>query len=456
MGGGRVVIPYLTGGTSETRTLRVELLDLAGGKSLGMIKADPLSKLLALSPSGNRMAGGAFGFFSGTRKRLDVFELAPGSAAADSKHLISFSPYVPAEYRAKDVDWVSFTDDDHLMTCNSDGDLTCWDPAKATARWRIKIKGLPATSPGGRQVAGLTDQGIAVVDVIGGKVICAAGGRSSYGAIAFTPDGKRVIGIEGRTVCGWDLEKGEPLPEIGLPVKAESRTAFPLDRRFVLIGGSDLLDLDKKIVVWRYNNSGAKTFTHGGRVWMLSGGGGGGARGDEKPVVLSSVTFPHAGAVRAADAVAPGQGLLLKPGSAVAVSSTLDGGTPEQQAKVVAVLTEKLTAVGLRVDPASPIKLIARNEASQQPEYRVTRVLIEHDGKVAWDTRSGEPVANTFNLRFLDKLRVPAYVAVPADKPWLGTSTWTMNGIGPDQLIPRSPAAGAAAPPAPNNQDGLE
>jgi hypothetical protein len=474
IGGGKGVVPHYSGSASDMRTLRIELLDLAGGKNVGMIKADPLSKPMALSPSGNRMAGVAHGFHSGTRKRVDIFELAPG--ATELEHLISFTPYVTSEYHWKDVEWVSFADDDHLMTCTWQGDLICWDPAKATALWRIKTADgtYPVVSPGARQVAVLTDQGITIIDAIAGKVLCVAEGRRSSGSVAFSPDGKRLIGLSGRTVFGWDLEKGAALPEIGLPM-ASHGDVIPLSARFVLIGGSDLLDLDKKVVVWRYTKGGSNVFFHAGRCWMLTGG----HRAEQ--TVLSSSVLPHANAVKMADTVKIGEGLLVKPGSAVALSVTLEA-TPEQQQKIAAAITEQLQKLGIKVDPASPIKLIARTETGKttEQEYqrrgignpfsretekvtvteKITRIFFEHEGKVAWESRtsSGAPMfvqakegetigqavqaASQFNVSFLESVRVPAYVPAPIEKPWLGTSAWTTNGVGKDELAARPAAAG--------------
>jgi hypothetical protein len=485
LGGGRAVVPFYSGSGSEVRTLRIELLDLVNGENVGNVKADPLSKPLDVSPSGTRMVGVAHGFHSGTRKRVDVFDLPPGAQlpdGAEARHVISFVPYVTAEYTWKDVEWARFTDDEHLVTCTWQGDVIAWEIKNAKALWRVKIAAgtYPALSPGRKQVAVQTPQGLAVVDAMAGKVLCIVEGSRSFGSIAFSPDGKRLVGISGRTLCAWDLAEGKVMPEIGLPVKAAYGGVIALDQRFALIGGSDLLDLDKKVVVWRYNGAGKLFLHHAGRCWMMSNEAGRNA--------LAGTTLPHAAAVKAADSIKPGEGLLIRPGAAVALSVALEA-TPEQQQKIGAAITAQLQQQGMRVDPASPIKLIARTETGKttEQEYRqigrgpawnaptekvavtekITRIFFEHDGKVAWESRtsSGTPMfvsakegqtigqavqaASVFNVRFLESVRVPAYVPAVSDTPWLGESSWTIKGVGNDrrivQALPKAPVAGGAA-----------
>jgi hypothetical protein len=70
--------------------------------------------------------------------------------------------------------------------------------------------------------------------------------------------------------------------------------------------------------------------------------------------------------------------------------------------------------------------------------------------------------ASVFNVRFLESVRVPAYVPAVSDTPWLGESTWTIKGVGNDrrivQALPKAPVGGgAAAAAAPATKgDGLD
>jgi hypothetical protein len=497
LAGTRGVAAYTTDGMgADTRTASLELLDLAGGRSLDLVDADPMSMPRDLSPSGEHIVGVQHGFHSGTRVRVDLHSIKSG---AKVEHVASFVPY-SGDKTYKDVDYARFAgDDDHILTCNNGGSLVLWDAPKATAVWRVKLpwQSTPAVSPGGKQVAFVDEGALFVLDILSGKVLCRIPSDRSMRSLSFSPDGKRVVGLSSSGVVAWDLEQGTALPDIGLPVKGAGGSAVALDGRFVLIGGTDVLDLDKKIVAWHYNVStphmgGSIVRVHGGRCWTVMV--------DDQRAVLASAKLPHDAARKAADQVPVGHGLLVRPGDAVALSVAIEAPADQQQ-KIIAAMTQQLMQAGIKVDPNSPIKLNARTEqgktSTQTYEVtqfgrpfdrkqetvsvteKITRVYFEFDGKVAWENRTstgGAPMMVTtrgdqtindavqagskFNLAFLESVRVPAYIPRASDTPWLGESAWGMSGVSKDQLtgpLP-APARAAAAPAkkAPAAGDGLE
>ena len=500
LGRTRALVPYYSGhGGSDQRTSRIEVLDLAAGRNLGLAKADPLSKPVAISPSGTRMAGVQHGFHSGTRQRLDVHDLpatgkgsgkVAAKGAGDPKHLISFLPYAAdGQSRQTDVEWATFVDDDHLLTGTWGGDVICWHAPTATARWR-GLSGRPTLSPGGKQIAACVGTTLMVIEAVSGKVLCAIDGGPALSGLSFSPDGRRIVGMGNRSIGGWDLATGKVLPEVGLPANAAFGAARALDGRFVLVGGSDLFDLEKKIVVWRYSGLGGGAGGRGARAgiggssWAIVNTPG--RDGGSVVASTTAATLPHPAALKAADAVVPGQGLLVKPGDAVSLSIGI-AGTAEQQQKITAAITAQLEAQGFRVDPAAPVKLIARTEtgATTEQEYerrgfgvppgrgerekvsvteKITRIFFEHNGQVAWETRtsSGVPMfvqskegqtigqavqeASGFNLAFLESVRVPAFIPIPGGKaPGFGQSTWAPGaGVINDTPNPDAPAVPAA------------
>ncbi len=488
-GGGKALAAYTSGMPSDKRTVKLEVIDLVIGENAGFVAADPLSFPLDLSPSGQRLVGRANGFHSGTSNRLDVFSLKAGNV--DLQHVISFVPYASSDHFWKDVEWAAFADDEHVMTCNRDGSLIFWHAPSATAKWRMKVSTsiTPVLSPGRKQVAVMVEQGLAVIDPLAGRVLCLVDGGRSVSSLAFTPDGKRVVGATAAAVCTWDLEKGAALPDIGLPPKVGGYSVVALDSRFALLGGSFLLDLDKKMVVWRYGNGRDPAVRYyGGRSWNVVE--------DQGRHVLGGATIPHAGAVAAADAAVPD--FVVKPGVVVSLAVTVEG-TSEQQERIKAAIAAQLKESGINVADNSPVKLIARTEQGQtrQQSYevrengrprapwdrevktvsvteKITRIFFEVDGKVAWESRtsSSAPMFVTmkegqtvdqavqgsvgFNMAFLEAVRVPAYVPrVTGDTPWLGESAWTINGIGKDRLLDKPNVPAAAAAPV-GNVDGLE
>lgn len=259
---------------------------------------------------------------------------------------------------------------------------------------------------------------------------------------------------------------------------------MPADGRFVLLGGRDLLDLENKAVVWRYEAATAQaggarggapsTLAHGGRCWSVVSEG--------NKSILTSAVLPHKTARAAAEKVAPEQLLLVKPGSTVSLSVTIEG-PEDQRQRIVNAITAQLAQHNIQIDNASPIRLIAKTEngKTEQRTYRrfgggqetvavtekISRIYFEQNGKIAWEARmstgflgfvqakDGQTIAqavtaaNKPNLGFLEQAQIPAYVPRPTETPWLGVSKWTLNGVSD------VPAAAAFKPPAPQG-DGLQ
>ena len=457
------VVVYHGRNGGDTVTRQIERLDLASGQNNGVRDFDPLSNPIAISPSGNRLIGRAHGFFPGTKNRVDLWD----TKTAEPKHLISFEPYIadgPASKANADVAWAALVDDEHLLTLNPAGSLILWKAATATAVWRMTVAGstIPAISPGGNQIAVMTSDGAVVISPIDGKVLCQVDGARSVSSLAFTPDGKRVVGSTGTIVCFWDFEKGEMTADIGVPIGTGGEP-LAVSGSHILLGGSDLLDLDRKAIVWRYTGASGRggATVHGTLCYAV-------VRDGER-TVLTGATIPHASAAKVI-AAAPPTTLLVRPGTTVSLEVAIEG-TEEQRAKIAEAMTAQLQANGIKVAANQPIKLIAKTEQGKTetrtyerrsfgfggPPARevenvsvtekITRVYFDMNGTVAWENRTtstapwhlsskaGESIgqtvssANQFNLAFLESVRVPAYVAVPSEKVGFGTSRWSIGGV---------------------------
>jgi hypothetical protein len=476
---GRAIVAYTEGRHTDTKTTTIGIVDLANGKSLGIVQPDPLSVPCDVSATCERIVGVQPGFHSGQRARVDVHKLKPGSAL---EHVVSFVPH-SSDGSSKDVEFAQFVGDgdDKLLTASSGGTVILWDVPKVAAIWRSKLpmRSTPVLSPGRKQAAFIDDGALVVVDALTGKVLCRIESERVARSLSFSPDGKRVVGISGPSIVSWNLETGQALPDIGLPVKGAGGKVVALDGRFALVGGTDLLDLDKKVVVWRYNASvGDDAQMHGGLCWRV-------LTDEHRRSILACAKLPHTAARKSADGVTLGQGLLLQPGGSVALSVAIDA-PGDQQQRIIEAMTAQLRQAGISVDPNSPIKLNARTEQGKTSTqtYReigrpfgdtttvsvtekITRVWLESNGKIAWESRTssgGAPMfisrkegqdinaavqaGSQFNLAFLESVRVPAYVPQPHDMPWLGESTWGVAGVTKDRLNPNAPRAAALAAPA--------
>lgn len=467
--GTRAMAVYTSGHGGDAKTAQVETIDLAGGKNMGTSEFDPLSNPIAMSASGKRVLGRAHGFFGGTRNRVDLFDV-PTSGAP--KHVISFVPYLPQSDTGKsgvDVDWAAFLDDDHILTCSNGGMLVLWDAPKATATWRVPVLGraMPALSPGGKQLAVMTSDGLVILDPLTGKALCSIDGSRQVDSLSFTPDGKRVVGSTGTIISSWDLEKGEMAGDIGMPMNGARGNVVAASPTTVLVGGTDLLDLERKCVIWRYMGAGAAdgASAFGGRCWAIVR--------DGDRTLLTAASLPHPAAEQAARTVGV-QSLLVKPGDTVSLEVAIEG-TPEQQKKIADAITAQLRRNGIGVAAGQPVKLIARTEQgktesrtyerrnfggfgppSRETETvsvteKITRIYFEANGQVAWENRTvstapwmvnskqGESIgsavnaASSFNLQFLESVRVPVYVPQPAETVGFGQSRWSMGGVKDDR-----------------------
>jgi hypothetical protein len=360
----------------------------------------------------------------------------------------------------------------------------------------VRGNSAPALSPGGKQVAILTSDALVVLDALTGKALCSIPQSRPVRQLAFTPDGKRVVGSDGAGVVSyWDLSRGEWGGDIGVGARGE---AVPANGRFVLVGGTDLLDLDKKIVVWQYTGAQSNdAHAFGGRCFVVTD--------KDRRTVLVAASLPNASALKLADKLAFGQALALRPGGSVALNITVEG-PEDQRQRIAAALTEQLRQSGIRIDPASPVKLYARTETgktnTQTYEVRkfgsfetktetvsttekLTKLGFEFNGKVVWETVSstgaflppmvmttgGKSINETvqeqtkYNAGWLESVRLPNYLPVPTDQPWTGASHWTVQGVADDRgpgvapggLAVKAPVRNAeAVPSGGKGGDGLE
>ena len=83
----------------------------------------------------------------------------------------------------------------------------------------VKGGGTIARSPDGKTFAVSTTEGIVLIEPVAGKVLGVLDGEP-VNDLSFTNDGKRLYGSNPASIGVWDLEKGQPIYTLGLPVRA--------------------------------------------------------------------------------------------------------------------------------------------------------------------------------------------------------------------------------------------
>jgi len=182
-------------------------------------------------------------------------------------------------------------------------------------------------------------------------------------------------------------------------------------------------------------------------------------KGAAEPSPLTPLKLPTPDALALAKTLKADDLLLLKPGVKVALSMNIDVQEAEGQA-IRKSLTDQLTAAGLVLDDASPIRIVTSSEPGKttETEYRpvgagpfapaqkvsvtpmITKVLVEVDGKKAWQTTSvtgagfflsvkeGQTIkqavaeASKVNVPFLKQVKVPVFLTKPREPAWYGNS----------------------------------
>lgn len=467
------VAAHTDGSGSDIKEVAVERLNLTTGALEPAVPWNAASVPVSVSPTGRRVLGRPPGFHSGTMDRLDLWDLPPaaGAAAAKPAHVVSFCPYDDRTFKPeRDVEWAALTDDDHVLTCNSKGDLACWKvgPGIAAGVWRTNVRSAArlALSPGGRRLACMTDAGLAVLDVATGDTLAFVEASRQTLRLAFSPDGKRVVGVTYTALCFWDLDKGTFGGDLalgpGVGVGPATTLAFA-DDGFVLVG-SHLFDLSRKVLVWKYDGAAGPVVGHAGRIWTT-------VSANDKTTLVSAA-LPHDGAKRGITRLPQGVdagAMVLRPGVTVTLEVSIDGPADQQKATRDA-LAAQLAKNGIAVADGQPIKIVAKTENGatktqafkstaiarpgfQQPEVgevsvteKITRVYVEMGGKKAWEDSStstpyfvtrkeGQSIAdavsaaNTFNLSFLKSVLVPSYVPRPEAVTVQGTSVWAPTGL---------------------------
>jgi WD40 repeat protein len=286
------------------KQLRLDVYDLTTGKSVGTVSSVGNQGLHThtlsadLSPDGSVLAVRD----TNDPNRLDVW-------SADGKHLAGWLPYGKGAFTTG-ASWVGFLDSQRLLTCSSTGQLTLWEVPACKAVYQLDQAnpGAVLLSPGRKHLALFSESTFDLLDAAGGD----RKGRASAPAdltfpvrataAAFSPDGSQLAAVLSPTRNGqgypllvrWDLKTGKVLAQSRLS-SAPGRLVCTRPgrttgqwRRFgppaitalswwgmdhVLVNNEQLLDLNRKRVVWHFRLEGAGRFAEGspdGRLWYAS------------------------------------------------------------------------------------------------------------------------------------------------------------------------------------------
>lgn len=468
---GRAVIGHIDGMPGHATATRFEWCDLTKGRTVGG-QAMPIHAVpLGLSPDGKRLLTRIDGFLHGSKARLDVWAWNEEKL----EHVVGWTPSGSQEQFERDIVFAGWTDNEHVVAVNLKGKLTLWKLAPLQAVYTLEVlpNSRPAVSPGGKYIAVMSSGGLEFYRAGDGELAGRLTDASADGAsLFFRSDGAQLALLRPRQMMVWDLAQGKQVRDIAVPeisLAPHSDAVRWVADNYVLLAGTRLVDIERRIVLWEYSYEDARTAesvaTLGGYLWFVT------TDASNQSQRLVPCVLPHDEAAAVAAPLDAESLLAVKPGVSVSLEIQVEA-TEEQRDTIRQSLTAKLEQNGMKVTPGQPVQLVARvvTGATKEIEYRsfgvppwgkhdkVTyteqscELAFLVDGQVAWRAASvataphmlhlseGQTVeqavkaATRPNLNFFVQTNIPSHLVRPTGRTSYGQSKLTASG--PVRVLP--------------------
>lgn len=399
------VVAFVSERPGQSKTIEVETVDLVSGKPTGKAELKGNGVPRSLSPSGKLLLCRSDALHAGTKSRIDIWNLE----SSNVKHVLSFKPHGDKDAHKRDVKHAAFIDDKMFYTVDQQDQLTVWDMAKVKALYSFGMAGSVgeaapvAVSGTGKYLAMLTKSGVCVVEPSNGTILAKYEAPSTMsGRMSFSPDGKFLALATDYQLLMWDITTGVQVQEIFVPsglntfngLTPESAIEWVADG-YVLLAGRSLVDLNKKILLWDYNQTSETYGCFGGYHWYV-------LRSDDRSKRgLFHVQLPHGAAKQAAEKLDPESMMAIKPGTEIALNISAAMSDADRQ-KVFTGLTQRLTDMGMKVVPQAKITIDAFSQPGQarQVNYRSIGGFGPFGGGgPGGGTFTATPVTMTFGIR---------------------------------------------------------
>jgi hypothetical protein len=439
---------------------RMETANLRQRKSLGSTNVVGGAKQCYLSPSGSRALIVAEEGFHNAKARLDVWSMKGAKPVEE----ITWWPFASAkdQWFANEIVWADWIDDDQLLVVNGAGTTVLWrlDSKKARAIYQIDANGrcTPSLSPGRAYMALATPRGVEIYRAINGEILARMEDvRPGTGQVAFNNDCTKLACVSGKSIYIWNAGTGKLERDFDCTNLHQGEVTW-LDNDHLLVGGTDVVDIPHRLILWRYEPTNMPAVSRGAWRWLVM------SSNNILGLVPTKVLQPEV--LAAAKGLDPDSLLALKPGAKVSLDVQVGG---EDQQKAESALRRALEQNGIKVVPDSPLRMSARivTGQSETKEYgtgffnrqnveQVTatskhyEVELTVDGQSVWKNTSviqsgGSPPviwmkAGETGQQALDRenaersayfsfsMAIPRYVVQPKYAGPLGTSKISLGG----------------------------
>jgi hypothetical protein len=444
----------------NTSLARLESVNLKRRQSVGSSTVVGGVKNCYLSPTGARVLFVAEEGFHDRKVRLDVWAMNAGKPTEQA----TWWPFATSKggIWANEIKWAEWLDDEQLMLVNGEGTTVLWriDGKTPRAVYQVDANGrcTPTLSPGHSYMALATPRGVEIFRAIDGTLLARMSDvRPGAGAVAFNEDGSRLACVSGTSIYVWNAKTGKLERDFDCSQLRSGNLAW-LDNNHLLVGGTDVVDIQRRLILWRYDAPNLPADTVGPWRWMVMQSG--------NIFGLVPAQLLQEEVLAAGRDLKPDDILALKPGAKVSLDVQVGG---EDQAKAEAALRAAVEQAGMQVATASPLKLSARivTGKSETKEYgrgffhreNVEQVTVTEkhyeveltiDGQSAWKQtttmqpgftpsviwlKNGESAQQTVDRENAERSKgfgfnvsVPRYVVHPKYAGPLGTSKISLNG----------------------------
>ena len=386
---------------------RMETANLRQRKSLGSTNVVGGAKQCYLSPSGARLLIVAEEGFHKRKARLDIWSMTGGKPIEE----LSWWPFATSKdtWGANEMVWADWIDDDQLLVVNGAGTTVLWrlDGKKAHAVYQIDANGqsIPALSPGRAYMALATQRGVEIYRATDGEILARMENvRPGAGQVAFNADATKLACLSGKSIYIWDAGTGKLERDFDCTNISHGDVTW-LDNDHLLVGGSDVVDIPHRLLLWRYEATNLPSAHRGALRWYVM------QSNNIMGLVPTKVLQPEM--LAAAKELDPDSMLALKPGAKVSLDIQLGG---EEQQKAESAIREALKQNGFEVVEDSPLKISARivTGESETKEY----------GRGFFNREDREQVTATSKLYEVE-------LTVDGQSAWKNTSTIQMGNSPP-------------------------
>ncbi|MBT4864263.1 MAG: hypothetical protein HON53_03965 [Planctomycetaceae bacterium] len=422
----------------------VECFDLTTSTKMADFEINFGCEALSVSPEGTHLLTRE----KGGQGRLDIWSIP------DGKHVAGWRPYRAESSDKSKVTAATFIDATHVMTLSAGLKLTVWEVPAARALYTIEnfnqrgaVKsweysvarsqrgisdllsgagksdesetvqellnpGLPAVSPGGKYLAVLQGDQLALLDSVTGGIVGVLAVKGGLGAAAFHPSGERLAVTLKRPSGGWftswNLNDGKVEHEFPLPTLGT--WLHWCDDSRLLLDNSKLIDTDHEMIVWSYQSPNAihAAQSPDGRHTALMQ-----QSAQSKQLSLAAIKLPDAAAAAKLAGTVSKPALVLEPGKKVTLQFNLTAKPPKNtsfETDVKDRMEKYFTAAGIAVAGSQPLVVVistSNKSTGKSMEFRtlgstgvgtaptviqeklvVCRIAVQRGSKVLWNHES--------------------------------------------------------------------